>query len=94
MKSSLILAGNTVCATLIAVGKAVPAAVLDAAREGAGAIANGTGHLGISQMKSIVVARYLGGSSETARQAMLHIWGLLRPAMLGRPAMVPRMWNT
>ncbi len=94
MKSSLILAGHTVCATLIAVGKAVPAAVLDAAREGAGAIANGTGHLGISQLKSIVVARYLGDSSETARQVMLHVWGLLRPAMLGRPAMVPRMWNT
>lgn len=94
MKSALILAGNTVCATLIAVGKAVPAAVLDAAREGAGAIANGTGHLGISQLKSIVVARYLGDSSETARHVMLHVWGLLRPAMLGRPAMVPRMWNT
>jgi urease accessory protein len=94
MKSSLILAGNTVCATLIAVGKAVPAAVLDAAREGAGAIANGTGHLGISQLKSIVVARYLGDSSETARQVMLHVWGLLRPAMIGRQAVVPRLWNT
>ena len=94
MRSSLILAGNTVCATLIAVGKAVPAAVLDAAREGAGAITNGAGHFGISQLKSLVVARYMGDSSETARQVMLHVWGLLRPAMLGRPAMVPRMWNT
>ena len=86
MESSLVLAGSTVCATLIAVGKAVPAHLLDAAREGAGAIANGAGRLGISQLKSIVVARYLGDSSETARRVMLHVWGLLRPAMLGPQA--------
>lgn len=94
MKSPLVLAGGTVCATLIAVGKAVPAEVLNAAREGAGVIANGAGQLGVSQLKPVVVARYLGDSSETARRIMLHVWGLLRPEMLGRPAMVPRMWNT
>ncbi len=94
MESPLVLAGSTVCATLIAVGKAVPAAVLDVARAGAGAIANGAGHLGVSQLKPLVVARYLGDSSETARRIMLHIWGVLRPEMLGRQAMVPRLWNT
>lgn len=94
MMSPLLLAGNTVCATLIAVGKAVPATVVAAAREEAGDIAKGAGHLGISQLKPLITARYLGNSSETARQVMLHIWGLLRPAMLDREAMVPRMWNT
>ena len=38
MKASLILANSTVCATLIAAGKAVPDALLHEAREGAGAI--------------------------------------------------------
>lgn len=94
MKSPLVLAGNTVCATLIAVGKDVPPAILDTVREEAGAIANGAGQLGISRLKPVVVARYQGNSSETARRIMLHIWGLLRPEMLGREAMVPRMWNT
>lgn len=94
MKSALMLAGNTVCANLIAVGKGVPATVIEAAREGAGDISKGIGHLGISQMKSVITARYLGNSSETARRIMLHVWGLLRPGMLGRAAMVPRMWNT
>ena len=94
MKNPLMLAGNTVCATLIAVGKGVPATVLEAAREGAGDITKGVGHLGISQMKSVITARYLGNSSETARRIMLHVWGVLRPGMLGREAMVPRMWNT
>lgn len=94
MKSPLVLAGNTVCSTLIAVGKSVSPTILDTVREEAGAIANGAGHLGISQLKPVVVARYQGNSSETARRIMLHIWGLLRPEMLGREAMVPRMWNT
>ncbi len=94
MKASLILADSTVCATLIAVGKAVPGALLHEAREGAGAIANGAGCFGVSQSKQIVVARYLGDSSETARRLMLHVWELLRPAMLGRQLAVPRLWNT
>lgn len=94
MKSRLVLANSTVCATLIAVGKTIPATVLNAAREGACDIANGAGHFGVSQLKPVVVARYLGNSSETARRIMLHVWGLLRPAMLGREAMIPRMWNT
>ncbi|WP_177168714.1 urease accessory protein UreD [Nitrosovibrio sp. Nv6] len=94
MKGSLALSGRTVCATLISTGKAVPGTLIDSAREEADEIANGAGHIGVSQLKSVVVARYLGDSSETARRIMLHIWGLLRPAMLGRPAIVPRMWNT
>ncbi|HEU4855533.1 MAG TPA: urease accessory protein UreD [Nitrosospira sp.] len=94
MKGVLALSGKTVCATLISTGKAVPGQLIDSAREGAAKIANGTGHVGASQLKSVVVARYLGDSSETARRIMLHVWGLLRPAMIGRPAIVPRMWNT
>ena len=94
MDNPLLLAGSTVCATLVAVGKAVPAALLDTVREGAAGILNGAGHFGISRLNPVVVARYLGDSSETARRVMLHSWGLLRPAMLGRQAMVPRMWNT
>lgn len=94
MKSSLGLAGNTVCATLIAVGKVVPPTLISRVREETGVIINGVGALGVTQLKSIVVARYLGNSSETARRVMLNVWGLLRPTMLNRPAMVPRMWNT
>jgi urease accessory protein len=94
MKSSLGLGGNTVCATLIAVGKVVPPTLISRIREETGVIINGVGTLGVTQMKSIVVARYLGNSSETARRVMLNAWGLLRPTMLNRPAMVPRMWNT
>ncbi len=94
MKGPLALSGRTVCATLILTGKTIPGSLMDLAREGVDRIADGAGQAGISQLKSVVVARYLGDSSETARNVMLHVWGIFRPALLGRPAMMPRMWNT
>lgn len=94
MSGSLALAGNTVCATLILTGKAIPQPLIDLAREEAVKITHGVGQIGISQLKSIVVARYLGHSSEVARHVMLRVWALFRPEILGRAEMVPRMWNT
>ncbi len=94
MKSPLGLDGNTVFATLIAVGKVVPASLISEMRETAGSITEGVGLVGVTQLKSVVVARYLGNSSEVARRMLLGMWGLLRPAMINRQAMVPRMWNT
>jgi urease accessory protein len=94
MKGPLGLAGRTVCATLILTGKPIQRELIESAREGAESIAGDASRIGVSQLKSAVVARYLGDSSETARHVMLHIWGLFRPVILGRAAMVPRMWNT
>lgn len=95
MKSPLILADKTVCATLIAVSDKVNANLrINTLREDASKIANGIGQLGISQTKSVLVARYLGDSSEVARNIMMTIWGGLRPAFIDRKAEVPRMWNT
>ncbi len=95
MKSPLILADKTVCATLIAVSDMTHTNdLINSLREDANTVANGSGHLGISQVKSVLVARYLGDSSEIARKIMMKIWGRLRPAIIGRKAEVPRMWNT
>jgi urease accessory protein len=94
MHSPLGLAGHTVCASLIAVGPPQPAALLQAIREQAMAITGGVGKFGATQMKSVMVVRYLGDASEVARQVMLQAWQQLRPALLGQPAIVPRIWNT
>lgn len=94
MHGPLALSGKTVCATLILAGKMIPQSLIDSAREEAEKITNGVGQAGISQLKSIVVARYLGNSSEVARHVMLRVWGLFRPEILGRAGIVPRMWNT
>jgi len=94
MKSPLGMAGKTVCATLIAAGKTVPAPLLGNIREDAGNAMNGLGSFGVTQLKSVLVARYLGDSSEIARQVMTRVWQRLRPELLQRDAAVPRIWNT
>ena len=94
MNGPLALSGKTVCATLLLTGKTIPQPLLDLAREEAEKTANGAGQVGISQLKAVTVARYLGDSSEVARHVMLRIWGLLRPELTGCAAIVPRMWST
>jgi urease accessory protein len=42
----------------------------------------------------LLVARYLGHSSEAARHWLSQIWQVLRPAFAGREAQTPRIWNT
>jgi len=85
--SPLGLGGRAVCATLLAVGAAVPA-TLQAAMRAADPL------LALSQVKTVFVARHLGDDSEAARAAMLRVWQALRPLLLGRPACAPRIWTT
>jgi urease accessory protein len=87
MHSPFGLHGNTVCATLIACGLTLDAGQL-------GQLRQETGGAGVTQLPKIVVVRHLGRSSETARAVLLAAWRRLRPALLGRPASVPRLWNT
>jgi urease accessory protein len=82
------LNGHTVCAMLLAVGRQADAACVQALREEAG-----TG-FGVTQMKSVLVVRYIGDSSQEARRLMHRAWRLLRPALLDRAAVTPRIWNT
>jgi urease accessory protein len=94
MSSPLALAGNTVCATLIAAGKALTPSSINAMREAADVIKEKNGAFGITQMKSVLVVRYLGNSSEVARQVVTQAWQQLRPEMLRREGVIPRIWNT
>lgn len=94
MSSALGLNGNTVCATLMAVGKAVPASVIDALRQEASVVMDGAGSFGVTQLKAVIVVRYLGNASEMARTLMLLAWRYLRPEVIGREAVELRIWNT
>ena len=50
--------------------------------------------LAVTQLPGILVARYLGDSSEAGMGAFASIWSVLRPALLGREAIEPRIWRT
>ncbi len=77
------LQGKPVCATLVA---ACPMVDLAACRE--------IESLAVTQLPGLVVARYLGDSSEQAKQLFARLWTVLRPAMFGREAQMPRIWST
>jgi urease accessory protein len=42
----------------------------------------------------VLLARYLGNSSEAAKLYFAALWGLLRPVLVGCPAQTPRIWST
>jgi len=83
-------AGRTVCGTLLASAPQIPDEVLARSRD----VAPESGDAAITRLPGILVARYLGDSSEAAKGFFRKLWGVLRPALIGRPAVEPRIWRT
>ena len=48
----------------------------------------------VTALPGVLVARYLGQHSEAARHWFTALWQALRPALLGRAAVPPRIWTT
>ena len=48
----------------------------------------------VTLLPGILLARYLGDSSEAARRYFIGLWRILRPALMGREASEPRIWRT
>lgn len=91
LASNAGLAGCTVSATLIAAGMDIQKHLLAQCR----GIAPETGeHAGITVLPRLLLARYLGHSSEAAMHYFIALWALLRPALAGRAAVPPRIWAT
>ncbi len=94
MSSALGLSGHTVCASLVAVGGPLGSTVLSKVREACTPLVNEYEKFGATQMKTVLLVRYLGDSSEVARRVMLAAWKVLRPALLGCEPTELRIWNT
>jgi urease accessory protein len=91
LASNAGLAGCSVSATLIAAGKDIRRDLVEQCR----GIAHVTGdHAGITALPRVLLARYLGASSEAAMHYFIALWSLLRPALAGRAAAPPRIWAT
>jgi urease accessory protein len=86
------LAGFSVSGTLLAVAQHIDPGLLAACRK-VPALETGAQH-GLTQLPDMLVARYLGHSSEAARHWFADLWQVLRPALIGREAQRPRIWNT
>jgi len=92
LHSPIGLAGFTVCSTVLAAGLDVAAETLAACR--AVSAPEAGAQSGVSAMPNLFVGRYLGHSAEAARAWFIELWQHVRPALIGRAAAVPRIWNT
>jgi urease accessory protein len=52
------------------------------------------GQVGLTLLGDLLVARYLGDSTEQARRLFQTLWSTLRPRLLGRAVCPPRIWAT
>jgi len=83
LESAAGLQGRPVCATLIAAGAGFDLAACRAIED-----------IAVTQLPGVLVARYLGDSSEQAKRLFARLWTVLRPALFGRDAQPPRIWST
>jgi urease accessory protein len=84
------LRGQPVTGTLLAVAPEIDDALLGACRQQAPLRGEGA----VTRLPQLLVARYLGDSSEAARRYFTALWSILRPALAGREAQEPRIWRT
>lgn len=81
--------GEAVCATLLATVDAADAC--DAARERLG---DAAGRCAATQCDGLLLLRYRGPSAAEARARFIAVWQALRPAVLGKAAVLPRIWHS
>lgn len=82
------LAGMPVLGTLLCAGE-VPEAV-EPIRE----LTARRGLLAVSQCAGVLVVRYRGADALEARRLLQGAWEILRPQVLGKQAVAPRIWAT
>lgn len=88
LDSPIGLAGQPVFATLLITGELDPL-LMQQCRELPAPVRGD-----LTQLPGLLVARCLASEALLARDWLIALWTLLRPAMLGRQALPPRIWST
>jgi urease accessory protein len=84
------LHGAPVFGTLLAIGPAISDALLSSCRE----MTASEGDVAVTRLPGLMVARYRGASCEAARACFTALWRRVRPELIGREVIVPRLWST
>lgn len=88
LDSPIGLNGKTVFGTLLMTGE-IDSELLEACRSVPNLVRGD-----MTQLPGLLVARCLADEALHARAWMIELWKLLRPALLGREAVAPRIWST
>ncbi|MDH5246468.1 MAG: urease accessory protein UreD [Betaproteobacteria bacterium] len=92
LQSPVGLSGNHVFGSLWAAGPGLDDAAIESLRTALG----GTALLAppTRLAPNLLVARTLGGSTQSVRAVLTDVWAALRPGVCGRDAALPRIWAT
>jgi urease accessory protein len=85
------LNGAPVFGTFVAASPALDDAALVAARE---AVPASDGECALTRLPDVLVARYRGPASDEGLRVFAALWRALRPRLIGRAAVAPRIWST
>ncbi|WP_434675808.1 urease accessory protein UreD [Pseudomonas sp. D3-10] len=88
LDSPIGLGGDPVFATLLVTGE-IDSELLERCRSLDHAVRGD-----LTQLPGLVVARCLASEALLARGWLIELWRLLRPALLGKEAVPPRIWST
>jgi urease accessory protein len=88
-QSPIGLRGFSVCGTLVIAGCEIEDALLSRCRD---VRPTGSVEFGITRMPSLLIARYLGHSSEQAFAWFTALWEVFRRELMGAAACRPRVW--
>ncbi len=83
-----LMAGRSVTAQLVA--SRADAVSLEECRQ----VDPGAGHIGVTRLEDLLIVRYLGDSTQEAREALERIWTIVREPVAGCAAVAPRIWRT
>ena len=90
MRSKAGLSGCSVYATFVATVQTVQASLIQECRT----VVVEKGVASVSQLPGLLVGRYLGDSSQAAKNYFIALWQKVRPVVVGCEAQRPRIWNT
>lgn len=86
-------AGYSVSGVLVCTTLDLPRELLEKLREACAARQH-DGVFAATLLRGVLVCRYLGHHAQHARTCLQRAWEILRPALLGKSACAPRIWNT
>jgi urease accessory protein len=89
LDSPVGLNGAPVFGTFVA-SPALDDAALHAARD----VRPRAGEAAVTRLPDVLVARYRGPASDDGARYFAALWSALRPRLLGREAVAPRIWST
>ncbi|MEH2352204.1 urease accessory protein UreD [Nostoc sp.] len=83
------LAGKPIVGSLVWVGGAVSAEIVEKTRN----LWNGEGEAGVSRLQHGLLCRYRGASTSEVRNWFINVWQMLRVSFLNRGNCIPRVWQ-